>query len=93
MTSALTNPKDKEVTPREIDEVNFEITVPVHVQPGDLLHATTPSGVKVQLAVPEGAVPGTALTFSLPASFDSDGQRPTAAVLLQARVLAEAAVA
>jgi len=86
MTSALTNPKDKEVTPREIDEVNFEITVPVHVQPGDLLHATTPSGVKVQLAVPEGAVPGTALTFSLPASFDSKGQRPTAAVLLQARV-------
>ena len=86
MTSALTNPKDKEVTPGEIDEVNFEITVPVHVQPGDLLHATTPSGVKVQLAVPEGAVPGTALTFSLPASFDSKGQRPTAAVLLQARV-------
>jgi hypothetical protein len=86
MTSALTNPKDKEVTPGEIDEVHFEITVPVHVQPGDLLHATTPSGVKVQLAVPEGAVPGTALTFSLPASFDSKGQRPTAAVLLQARV-------
>ena len=41
----------------------FEVTVPAGVMPGDMLQATTPSGVKVRLEVPEGASLGTVLTF------------------------------
>ncbi len=41
------------------DEDTFQITVPEGVNPGDKLKATTPSGVKVLLRVPEGAGPGT----------------------------------
>jgi len=78
-------PKKAEVK-GEADEVTFEITVPSSVQPGDKLQATTPSGVKVKLAVPEGAEPGTILTFSLPASVGFEDKQAKAAVLIQARV-------
>ena len=69
------------------EDVTFEITVPEGVQPGDRLQATTPSGLRVKLSVPEGATAGTILTFALPASgaghADLENQ---AAILIQARI-------
>ena len=52
----------------EVEDELFEMTVPEGVMPGDMLQATTPSGVTVRLEVPEGAEPGTILTFTLPAA-------------------------
>ena len=54
--------------------------------PGDKLQATTLSGVKVKLAVPAGAEPGTILTFSLPAAVGSDDKQAKAAIVIQARL-------
>eukprot|EP00325_Prymnesiales_sp_UTEX-LB-985_P004357 CAMPEP_0174694274 /NCGR_PEP_ID=MMETSP1094-20130205/886_1 /TAXON_ID=156173 /ORGANISM="Chrysochromulina brevifilum, Strain UTEX LB 985" /LENGTH=336 /DNA_ID=CAMNT_0015890467 /DNA_START=65 /DNA_END=1071 /DNA_ORIENTATION=- len=48
------------------EETTFEITVPEGVSPGDRLQATTPSGVKVKLVVPQGAEAGMLLTFQVP---------------------------
>ena len=45
----------------EEDDDVFEMTVPEGVVPGDMVQATTPSGVKVRLMVPEGAEVGTTL--------------------------------
>ena len=69
----------------EEDVVTFEITVPDNVQPGDKLQATTPSGVRVKLSVPEGAEPGTIVTFALPGAVGGADRKAKAAVLLQAR--------
>jgi hypothetical protein len=44
----------------------FTTTLPTGAKPGDKLKATTPSGVKVLLRVPEDVGPGTELTFTLP---------------------------
>ena len=46
----------------------------------------TPSGLKVKLSVPQGAAPGSVLTFSLPASVGANEQETHAAVLIQARM-------
>ena len=77
-----------EETPATVDErdVIFEITVPENVQPGDRLQATTPTGLKVKLAVPAGAGPGTILSFSLPTSVGEAERESHAAVLIQARL-------
>jgi len=55
--------------------------VPEGVKPGDKLQATTPSGVKVKLVVPDGAEPGMNLTFSLPKT--TSPQETQAAIKLQ----------
>lgn len=48
--------------------------------------ATTPSGVKVKLVVPEGAVPGTNLTFALPPQAQAASEtRLAALVKIQSR--------
>lgn len=44
----------------------FEVVVPDDLQPGDVLQTTTPCGVKVKFAVPEGMAAGDCLTFTLP---------------------------
>ena len=52
--------------PAQDETITFEITVPDGVKPGDRLQATTPTGAKVKLVVPEGAEPGMLLTFQVP---------------------------
>ena len=52
--------------PAQEETITFEITVPDGVKPGDRLQATTPTGAKVKLVVPEGAEPGMLLTFQVP---------------------------
>ena len=78
------------VGPADDDEVTYEITVPEGVQPGDKLQATTPSGVKVKLAVPAGALPGTILTFALPVSVGGEDKEAKAAVIIQAHIRGKA---
>ena len=80
-----TPPQPSQTKEDEEDVVTFEITVPDNVQPGDKLQATTPSGVRVKLSVPEGAEPGTILTFALPGAVGGADRKAKAAVLLQAR--------
>ena len=66
--------------------ITFEITVPDNIKAGDRIQATTPTGLKVKLSVPQGAAPGTILTFALPASADVRSERSShAAALIQAR--------
>jgi len=60
--AAHTAPVGRPPAPEGEDEL-FEMTVPEGVMPGDMLQATTPSGVKVRLEVPEGVSPGAVLTF------------------------------
>jgi hypothetical protein len=60
--AAHTAPVGRPPAPEGEDEL-FEMTVPEGVMPGDMLQATTPSGVKVRLMVPEGVSPGAVLTF------------------------------
>jgi len=57
------------------EEHTFEITVPLGVRPGDRLQATTPSGTKVKLVVPEGAEPGMLLTFQVPKAKEKKKKR------------------
>jgi hypothetical protein len=52
--------------PAQDETITFEITVPDGIKPGDRLQATTPTGAKVKLVVPEGAEPGMLLTFQVP---------------------------
>ena len=65
-------------------DVTFEVTVPEGVKPGDKLQATTPSGVKVKLVVPEKAESGMSLTFTLPKSHSP--RETHAATAIQCRV-------
>jgi trimeric autotransporter adhesin len=60
--AAHTAPVGRPPAPEGEDEL-FEMTVPEGVMPGDMLQATTPSGVKVRLMVPEGVSSGAVLTF------------------------------
>ena len=64
--------------------MTFEVTVPDGVKPGDRLQATTPSGVKVKLVVPEKAEPGMSLTFTLPKSHSP--KETQAATVIQCRM-------
>ena len=80
-----TPPQPSQTKEDEEDVVTFEITVPDNVQPGDKLQATTPSGVRVKLSAPEGAEPGTILTYALPGAVGGADRKAKAAVLLQAR--------
>ena len=76
------SPDHPQARPRteEDETITFEITVPDGIKPGAWLQATTPTGAKVKLVVPEGAEPGMLLTFQVP----KDGQ-PASAYFAQER--------
>lgn len=77
----LPHPDEMEEPEAEADDDSrFEVTVPEGVLPGQKIIATTPTGVKVKLIVPEGAEPGMILTFELPPSQDKAATRIQAAL-------------
>eukprot|EP00750_Incisomonas_marina_P031493 INCI8198.1.p1 GENE.INCI8198.1~~INCI8198.1.p1 ORF type:complete len:369 (-),score=65.27 INCI8198.1:29-1135(-) len=48
-----------------LEDHSFKVTVPQGVSPGDEWEVTAPSGKKVRIIVPEGAIAGATITLSL----------------------------
>ena len=79
---ALDVPQPPGATPEKEETQAYEVTVPPNARIGDQLKMTLPNGLQAMITVPEGAAPGSILTFEIPAP----GKDDKAAIALQARV-------
>ena len=83
--------REPEPEPGPAAPVTMEVHVPDNVKAGDRIWAQTPNGLNVKLFVPKLFVPGTIITFFIPASVGSSEQETHAAKKIQSTVRASVA--